>query len=253
MGPDMLKVAAAVREALSPLFDGVPTFDVPMGADAKSVREMWGLGEARITNLATAMENNGVVLVPVYGYHPKAAWVRGMPVVGIPQGMSPCDRRYAVLRSLGELLGASEEGGERFAREFLMPEEPFRASVRGFCTLAAVVEMKRQWKAPLHVVADRLRELEIVSDDRRFDLMKRVSARGWRRDKPAEEGVDPTAPGMHARMLETLVRSGMSREAVMGYVRSAMPSAVEAAVEEACGLPQGWMSWGKVVAFRKAG
>jgi len=74
-------------------------------------------------------------------------------------------------------------------------------------------------------------------------------------DRRAEvaAGGDPTAPGMHARMLETLVRSGMSREAVMDSVRSCMPSAGEAAVEEACGLPQGWMSWGKVVAFGKAG
>ena len=257
---DPLKVAAAIRESLSPLFDGVPTFDVPMGADAKSVREMWGLGEVRIPNLATAFENNGVVLVPVYGCYPKAAWVRGMPVVGVPQMMSPCDRRYAVLRSLGELLGASEEGGERFAREFLMPEGSFGATPE-YVSARDLIDLRRLWKAPFHAVASRLIDLGRIDSDGYTRLMKLVRMKGLGpggdRCAEVEEGVDPTAPGMHARMLETLVRSGMSREAVMGYVRSAMPSAgeaaVEAAVEEACGLPQGWMSWGKVVAFRKAG
>lgn len=232
MGSDPLKVAAAVREALSPLFDGVPAFDVPMGADAKSVREMWELGEARIPNLATAMENNGVVIVPVEEAYPKAAWVRGLPVVAVPQMLAPCDRRYAVLRSLGELLGATEEGAKGFAREFLMPEKPFGASARRMATVHGLVGLKRAWKSPFHVVASRLIDLGRIDSDGYTRLMKQVSFRSWMLKMSAEEGVDPTAPGMHARMVEMLVGSGMDRAAAMESVCSAMPSETETVVEE---------------------
>ena len=232
-GPDPLKVVAAVGPCRR--CSTGSRRSASLGADARSVREM-GSGRGEDTQSYDGPGERRWSSSRVGTTRCLGAGHAGRQV---PRDV-PCDRRYAVLSSLGDCWGRGRGGSS--------PGVPdARGIVRGFCETHAIRLRSRpaghyaclEGAVPRRrLSADRHREnrqrrvyqADEVGRPEGLEVKEWHAGRGRRRsDRPR-----------HAREDATLVRSNVRR--CDGLRRSVMPSAT--GPSRPAGY-SGWMSWGR--------
>ncbi|MEU6524863.1 ImmA/IrrE family metallo-endopeptidase [Streptomyces sp. NPDC046924] len=205
----------------------IPTFD-PVDTDpadaARMVRMQWRMPIGPIRSVTPWVEAAGCVVVAedfgtsrVDGL---SQWVDDHPVILINQA-APVDRlRLTIGHELGHLCLHSsevtltmEEDATRFAAEFLMPEEVIRPQLRNL-TLGRLHDLKREWGTSMQALIERARELNVISPEKRTNLYKSLSNKGWRTKEPLSDELAPEVPQLAQTIGAAMANKGLTREEI---------------------------------------
>ncbi len=190
-------------------------------AAAQDARAALGLApDTPIPNLIRTVERGGVLVIalPVALEKRDAyslwAGVRGQKPVIVVAGNAPGDRlRFSVAHELGHLLLHREHGesekemddqADRFASEFLLPEEPMRHELVPPITLTGLAQLKPRWKVSIQALIRRSRDLEIITERQYKYLFQKLSKLGWRKNEPANLAIPVEKPRAIRQMAELL-------------------------------------------------
>lgn len=190
-------------------------------AAARDARAALGLSpDTPIRHLVRAVERGGVLVIALPVALEKrdaySLWAgdRGQKPVIVVAGEAPGDRlRFSVAHELGHLImhrehGESEKGmdveADRFASEFLMPEEPMRHELLPPITLTGLAQLKPRWKVSVQALIRRSRDLGIITERQYKYLFQKLSKLGWRKHEPDSLAVAVEKPRMVRQMAEML-------------------------------------------------
>lgn len=239
--------------------DGDP--DELIECAAESLRELWRLGDGPIANLASTLEENGVVIVrePVAcsDMDGVSCWVGGRPYVLLSGEVESGPRDlFNLAHELGHLvlhagididsenLRRIESQANRFASAFLLPRKQFSREVFGN-SLGHFVSMKQRWGVSISAMAYRCRDLEIMSQDQFTYLMKQMSSQGIRRVEPLDDKFDVCRPSMLRQAMEMIVEHGVQSRF---QIESALALNLRD-VESICNLKRNYLD-NRIVKFR---
>jgi Zn-dependent peptidase ImmA (M78 family)/transcriptional regulator with XRE-family HTH domain len=224
----------------------VPTFPVSEQAldgerpedAAKFVRRDWAMSAGAVGHLVRLLENHGVLVVfspsgaaSVDAYSFEAS---SRPVIVLnPQKDDYYRQRFDVAHELGHLVmhRDAEPGGRivedqanRFAAEFLMPEEdisPLLPKSMNRNVWAQLGHLKEKYGVSMQALLFHARRLAVLSDVSYRNAMMTVSARGWRRSEP---GLVNTVeqPSMLPRAVELLDGEGFTEADIFSQSRVPM-------------------------------
>lgn len=224
----------------------VPTFPVSEQAldgerpedAAKYVRLDWAMSAGPVGHLVRLLENHGVLVVfspsgaaSVDAYSFEAS---SRPVIVLnPQKDDYYRQRFDVAHELGHLVmhRDAEPGGRivedqanRFAAEFLMPEEdisPLLPKSMNRNVWAQLGHLKEKYGVSMQALLFHARRLAVLSDVSYRNAMMTVSARGWRRSEP---GLVNTVeqPSMLPRAVELLDGEGFTEADIFSQSRVPM-------------------------------
>lgn len=204
----------------------VPTFDpfdVAPHEAATLVRMQWRMPIGPVRSVISWLESAGVLVVQEpLGRRVDGAsqWSGDHPIVLITSD-APVDRRRLTLaHELGHLVLHSEGPGDEaerqanlFAAEFLMPADVIRPQLKNL-TLGRLTDLKRQWGVSMQAIIERARELEMLTNEQRTSLYKKMSAKGWRTHEPAGDLIPEETPTLSTAIAEALLERGLSRRDV---------------------------------------
>lgn len=200
-----------------------------------------------IRNLTNAVEKGGVLVIALpIGLDKRDAyslWAgdRGQKPVIVVSGETSGDRlRFSVAHELGHLIlhrehGSSEKAMEdeanRFAREFLLPEEPIRHELIPPITLSGLAQLKPRWRVSIQSLIVRARSLDIVTERQYKYLFTKLSKLGWRTQEPPNLAVPVERPRAVRQMAEMLYGPTIDYRRMaedMGFTRQFVKEIIEA-------------------------
>jgi Zn-dependent peptidase ImmA (M78 family)/transcriptional regulator with XRE-family HTH domain len=202
---------------------------------ARATRRSWELKHGPVGHLIRLQEHRGVVVV----YSPIGALsvdaysfdnpVRPVIILN-PAKRDYYRQRFDAAHELGHLVmhtdaepgsHAVEEQANRFAAEFLMPEEDILPSLptsMGHGVWADVARLKEQWGVSMQALLFRARRLGCLGDVSYRNAMVTLSTRGWRRQEPGLVNA-MEQPSMLPRAVELLGEHGVTREQLIAQCR----------------------------------
>jgi len=205
---------------------------------AKFVRRDWAMSPGPVGHLVRLLENHGVLVVfsplgaaSVDAYSFEAS---SRPVIVLnPQKDDYYRQRFDVAHELGHLVmhRDAEPGGRivedqanRFAAEFLMPEEdisPLLPKSMNRNVWAQLGHLKEKYGVSMQALLFHARRLAVLSDVSYRNAMMTVSSRGWRRSEP---GLVNTVeqPSMLPRAVELLDGEGFTESDIFSQSRVPM-------------------------------
>lgn len=177
----------------------IPRVEEPPRRAAAIMRSALGISpDAPIGKLVNTLERHGVIVLasPVRAqahdaFSLRAGANRERAVIVIAAGM-PGDRsRFTISHEVRHLTSTArgdrkeiESDADKFAAEFLLPEEAMRNELVPPITLSSLAPLKPRWGVAIQTLIRRAYELEIISDRQYRYLMQQVGARGWRTKEP---------------------------------------------------------------------
>jgi Zn-dependent peptidase ImmA (M78 family)/transcriptional regulator with XRE-family HTH domain len=171
---------------------------------AQLVRAGWKLPSGPISNLSSAIESAGGIIVRCPFSNRKvdgiSMWVTGMPPLFFLNENSPGDRdRWTLAHELGHIImhrvptPSIEEEADRFASELLMPQKIIRPELQSM-TLARAASMKLKWRVSIAAIIRRAKDLGTITPSQYRYLCMEMSKAGWRTREPnalpPEKGVN---------------------------------------------------------------
>jgi len=193
----------------------IDAFDGDAEGIAALVRNTWGLPRGPVNNLVVAIESAGAIVVPcAFGTRSLDAvsqWVPGQPPMFFVNADQPTDRlRFTLSHELGHLIMHTiptsdlEREADRFASEFLMPEDDLRPDLGKPLTLQHLAGLKARWKASMAALARRARDLGTITERQYRNLMIRMSKLGWRKREPVS--LAPEDPTVLRSIIDVYIR-----------------------------------------------
>lgn len=195
-------LAFIVNDALEAKFN-LPPSSVPdldesdPEVAAASLRAMWGLGEAPISNVVHLLEAKGVRVfsLPVHANEVQAfaTWHAATPFVFLNTWKTAEGCRFDAAHELGHLVlhrhgephgKEVEHQANKFASAFLMPRATVLATTPRFATTRDFFTVKHRWGTSVASVVRRLRDLQMLSDGEYQAACIAISSRGWRTSEP---------------------------------------------------------------------
>jgi Zn-dependent peptidase ImmA (M78 family)/DNA-binding XRE family transcriptional regulator len=147
----------------------------PEGA-ADALRSLWGLGQRPIPHMIGLLEARGVRVFSLSedceAIDAFSLWRDGTPFVFLNTRKTPERSIFDAAHELGHLVlhrhgvpqgHDAENGADRFAAAFLLPESAIRADAPANCTVANVSRLKGKWRASTAAIGRRLRDLDIMT------------------------------------------------------------------------------------------
>jgi len=236
-------IAEAVEKHVEFPEVNVPSFEVSFDDEvdapeeaARRLRREWGLEACPLKHLVRLLESHGVLVVfsppqtsavDAYSFESTER-----PVVVLnPTKRDYYRQRFDVAHELGHLImhrdaepggRVVEEQANRFAAEFLMPEDELRPllptamNARAWDTLGA---LKEQWGVSIQALLFRARRLGSISDVTYRNAVITLTQRGWRRQEPGLISATEQ-PSMLPRSVELLDSAGIERETLIDQARA---------------------------------
>jgi Zn-dependent peptidase ImmA (M78 family) len=111
-----------------------------------------------------------------------------------------------------------EDQANRFAAEFLMPEQDIAGDLPPTADWARLAELKVEWGVSMAALLYRARTLRVMKEVTYRNAMSAMSARGWRRREPGPER-PLERPTMLTKALELLAATGVDRDRLADAAR----------------------------------
>lgn len=199
----------------------LPRLDDNPDTAARVARTALGLApDEPIKHLTNALERGGVLVlalpVKLEKREAYSLWTGAdldKPVIVVTDG-SPGDRlRLSIAHELGHLvmhqapkgdLKTIEREAYRFAGEFLVPEQAIRDELIPPVTLTSLARLKPRWRVSMGALAQRARDLEIITPRQFTYLRKQLTKRGWHKNEPSSLAVPIEKPRAVRKMAELL-------------------------------------------------
>lgn len=241
-------------------------FDVEFCSDeeieraAETLRDHWKLGRVRIRNLATVLEENGIIVVREAVACPDmdavSCWQGGRPFILCSAEVSSGPRStYNLAHELGHILlhagveissdnlSRIEKQANRFAGALLLPRETFSQEVLG-TSVSYFESLKKRWGVAIAAMAYRCKDLKIFNENQFSYLMRQMNARRIRKVEPLDDAFPVEQPSLLAQCLRMIVERGVqTREQIEAALCLNLSD-----VESLCGVTKGYLD-ARVVAF----
>jgi Zn-dependent peptidase ImmA (M78 family)/transcriptional regulator with XRE-family HTH domain len=173
-----------------------------------------------VRNLLNQLEKNGVFVLAlplsIEEHDSYSVWADTQPrrPVIIISNDKPGDRqRFNLAHELGHLvmhdsfpegLKKIEDEADRFAGEFLLPEEAMRSAIETPVTLASLAELKPRWGVSISALIVRARHLAIITDRQAKYLHQQMRNEKWDKKEPQNLHINAEKPRAFKRMAEVL-------------------------------------------------
>lgn len=178
----------------------VPRYDsttVDPELAAAGVRQSWGLGERRITNVVHLLERHGVRVFSLVedcrAVDAFSFWRRGRPYVFVNTMKTAEHARMDCAHELGHLVmhrhggprgRAAEEQAQAFAAAFMMPARDVKATVRRGATVREILAAKRRWGVSAMALTHSLSRLELLTEWETRRAYIQLTKLGYRTGEP---------------------------------------------------------------------
>lgn len=162
---------------------------------ARVVRALWRLPFGPVSNVTTAIENaGGVVLKCSFDTDLIDAahfWLPGLPPLFFVNRDLPGDRlRWTLAHEVGHAVlhrhyvgGDVEDEADRFAAEFLLPRDEIARHLHGL-TLERAAALKPHWKVSMAALIRQARRLDCITPSKYKTLNIAMSSQGYKKNEP---------------------------------------------------------------------
>lgn len=233
---------------------------------AEALRKHWRLGSGPIRNLATILEENGIVVVrePVRCADMDAVscWVGGRPFILLSEEVESGPRDlFNLAHELGHVLlhagvevnstnlDRIERQANRFAGALLLPRASFSREVLG-TSISYFKALKERWGVAIAAMAYRCKDLGIFNENQFSYLFRQMNAQRIRKVEPLDDRFPVNKPGLLPEAIRMIVDHGV-------YTRDQIESALGLNlrdVESLCSVPEGYLDTRVIrVQFRRDG
>jgi Zn-dependent peptidase ImmA (M78 family)/DNA-binding XRE family transcriptional regulator len=241
-------------------FDAEFATDEEIECAAETLRDHWKLGRVKIRNLASVLDENGIVLVRETVECPDmdavSCWQGGRPFILCAAEINSGPRStYNLAHELGHVLlhagvevssdnlSRIEKQANRFAGALLLPRETFSQEVLG-TSVSYFESLKKRWGVAIAAMAYRCKDLKIFNENQFSYLMRQMNARRIRKVEPLDDAFPVEKPSLLAESLRMIVEKGVqTREQVEAALSLNLSD-----VESLCGVPKGYLDL-RVVTF----
>lgn len=195
---ELLKSVDLMPSKLAPPEIDPDQYDGQIAPIAAAVRQAWMLPRGPIADVAKAMEDAGILIVPFdFGSEHIDAFCQQAgdnlpPVVFLNSRVRSKDRiRFSLAHELGHIVmhkipkPEQENEANQFAAAFLMPEEDIAHSLTGM-SFDKLMTLKMHWKTSMQAIIRRARDLKLMSEPAYKYYQIEMSKRGWRSSEPIE-------------------------------------------------------------------
>ena len=158
----------------------LPTFDSSLETPeeiSRKVRYILNLPRGPIQNLTKLVENLGILVFKVDFLHDKMDGLstvseKGNHIIFLDSSMSNDRQRFSLAHELGHIVMHFdlpsptvdvEDEANRFASEFLMPEEDIKPSLR-YLNFSKLGDLKRYWKVSMKSLVYRAKILKTITE-----------------------------------------------------------------------------------------
>ncbi len=180
---------------------------------ARNVRECWGLGTGPIENFQYVLEKNGIIVTGFNGVDNKIDAFSQIVttkdkktsyIIALALGEKSQERLlFDMAHELGHILlhkwGEDEEDlskeefnkqerqANMFASALLLPRESFSESIKPYpLELEHYIQLKKKWHVSMQAMMYRACQLDVITANQFQYLMRKVSAKGWRKWEPGD-------------------------------------------------------------------
>ncbi|MGE0279528.1 MAG: XRE family transcriptional regulator [Rhizobiaceae bacterium] len=164
---------------------------------ARSLRQVWGLGEQPLKNTVHLLEAKGIRVFSLAEntrtVDAFSVWRGERPFVFLNMMKTAEHSRFDAAHELGHLVlhkhggpngRKAEDEANRFASSFLMPAADILARIPRVHTLNQIVEVKKRWSVSVMAMIYRLHTLKIISDWQYRMFCIQASDLGYRTSEP---------------------------------------------------------------------
>lgn len=222
---------------IKPIEVRVKRFSGPPELAARAIRDAFGFSpDTPITRLMLHLEKIGVLVlslpVSIPKYDAFSLWTGGespRPVI-ILSANKPGDRqRFNLAHELGHLVmhhpmtvgnATIEREANKFAAEFLMPEETIKREMLASMplTLTDLAELKRRWGVSIQALIMRALSLGLLTRRQVAQRFIRLNALGWREKEPVD--IPTEKPRLLRKLAETIYGVSFDPEKVSVLVHA---------------------------------
>ncbi|MEC5323304.1 MULTISPECIES: helix-turn-helix domain-containing protein [unclassified Aurantimonas] len=167
-------------------------------AAARTIREVWGLGEQPISNMIKLLEAKGVRVFSLAentkNVDAFSCWRNDVPYIFLNTFKSAERSRLDAAHELAHLVlhrhGGPQQGREAeieansFASSFLMPESDIRSRLPSVARLDDLLNPKKRWGVSTAALAYRLHKMGILSDWQYRTFCIQMNERNYRNKEP---------------------------------------------------------------------
>lgn len=184
----------------------LPSWDIDIDGSpkeaAKFVREYWKIPRGRINDLATILEDNGIVIAPLDlgemdGLSTYSAEYN-IPILYINKNR-PADRIRNTLAHetchyichFGKKIPTNKEErniereANEFASELLMPENEIRPQLYGL-NIEKLGDLKRYWRVSMQSILVKAKNIGVITENQSKYLWTQIGYLGYRTKEPYE-------------------------------------------------------------------
>jgi Zn-dependent peptidase ImmA (M78 family)/transcriptional regulator with XRE-family HTH domain len=220
-GRIIYEIYEKIRNNIPPFAVRLPKLEGSPEEGAKITRSVMGLSPDKpIGDLIRVFEKMGVLIFAI----PKvfenkdafSLWEgKGfdIPLIFISSG-KPGDRlRFSLCHEVGHLVLHSKLAGnisklekeaDRFAAEFLLPEQAMRNVIVPPVTLFSLATLKPIWGVSIQALMYRAKELELITDRQYKYLNMQISKRRWKKREPSNLDITVEKPRLFRKCAEQL-------------------------------------------------
>jgi Zn-dependent peptidase ImmA (M78 family)/DNA-binding XRE family transcriptional regulator len=167
-------------------------------AAARTLRQVWALGEQPVSNMIKLLESKGVRVFSLAentrNVDAFSCWRNDIPYVFLNTYKSAERSRLDAAHELGHLI-LHKHGGPRqgrdteteanhFASSFLMPKADVKSRLPFVARLDELVAAKKRWGVSTAALAHRLHRLGVLSDWQYRMFCIQISQKGYRTEEP---------------------------------------------------------------------
>lgn len=210
----LLRAAAVEHRQQFPQYD---LDDFPSAADAAAqaaaaLRAAWVLPRGPISDLTTAIEDAGALVIhcdfETGRLDAVSQWVPGLPPLLFVNRSMPTDRmRFSLAHELGHLIlhrrvtPDLETEANDFASNFLMPAEDIQDHLRDL-TIEKLAALKPYWRVSMAALLERARSLGLIAPVRHRTLWMQMSKAGYKRREPRELDIPREQPTLLKSLID---------------------------------------------------
>lgn len=193
---------------------------------AATLRRIWGLGEAPVSNMIHLLESKGVrvysLAIDAREVDAFSVWYKNKPFVFLNTIKSAEHSRFDAAHELGHLVRDShsmkhgeahspemEREANAFASAFLMPRSSVIAYRPNPPTLPRLIALKRTWGVSLAALAFRMNQLGLLTEWTYRNLCIEIAKNGYRTKEP--NPMRPESSQVLTKVFEALRSEGVTR------------------------------------------
>ena len=185
---------------------------------ANEMRERLEVGSGPAPDLVQLIENIGGVIamcdLQTNKIDALSTWAPDGRPTFLINSRAPADRiRFTLVHELAHIglhwkpSETAEEEADRFASEFLLPEQEIRPELEDI-TLERLAILKKHWKASMSSILRRARDLGQVTEYQYRSLLIDMGRSGYRTNEPVP--LDPELPQRIASSIDGLLTRGLN-------------------------------------------